>query len=325
MRTLTVLSMAGLLLAGPAAAQETRTNGPTDRAVALTFDDLPAVSTRAQLDVWSMITDSLLSVLQRHRAPAIGFVNENKLEVNGRLDDERVELLRHWLGAGHDLGNHTYAHRSLHTTPLVEYEQDILRGEVALRELLGSRGRTPQWFRHPQLHTGRTLPVKRRLHGFLTRFGYRVAPVTIDNQEWIFARAHDHALDRGDAALVHRIESAYLAYMDTIFGYYEKQAVAIVGYELPQILLLHANRLNAACLDRLLLMMQRRGYRFITLEQAMRDPAYDRPDIYTGPAGITWLHRWAFTDGRGGSLFAGEPEVPAFISDVSGIRGQTPF
>jgi hypothetical protein len=98
-----------------------------------------------------------------------------------------------------------------------------------------------------------------------------------------------------------------------------------VGYELPQILLLHANRLNAMCLDRLFAMMQRRGYRYITLEQAMRDPAYARGDIYTGPAGITWLHRWALTDGRDRSIFAGEPDVPAFISEVSGISDPVPL
>jgi peptidoglycan/xylan/chitin deacetylase (PgdA/CDA1 family) len=324
MRTITLLATS-LLLAGPAAAQDVSASRPTGRAVAITFDDLPAVSTRTGLDVWSMITDSLLTVLQRHRAPAIGFVNEIKLDVDGRVDADRVALLRRWLHAGQDLGNHTYSHRSLHTIPLVDYQRDILRGEEVLRPLLAEHRRTPQWFRHPQLHAGRALDVKRGLDAFLRRHGYRIAPVTIDNQDWIFARAYDNALDRGDAALVQRVEHAYLAYMDTVFGFYEKQAVAIVGYELPQILLLHANRLNAMCLERLFAMMQRRGYRYITLEQAMRDPAYARGDIYTGPAGITWLHRWALTDGRDRSIFAGEPDVPAFISEVSGISDPVPL
>jgi hypothetical protein len=108
--------------------------------------------------------------------------------------------------------------------------------------------------------------------------------------------------------------------MDTVFSYYERQSQSILGYELPQILLLHANRLNGECLDELFAMMRRRGYQFITLEQAFADPAYRRPDVFLGNAGITWLHRWALADGKRGAFFAGEPEVPAFINNLAQIR-----
>ena len=59
---------------------------------------------------------------------------------------------------------------------------------------------------------------------FLDANGYRVAPVTIDNQEWIFARAYDHARARSDDASAVRIGDAYLVYMDSITGYYEAQS-----------------------------------------------------------------------------------------------------
>jgi hypothetical protein len=48
--------------------------------------------------------------------------------------------------------------------------------------------------------------------------------------------------------------------MDTVTGYYEAQARAIVGHELPQVLLLRQNRLNAHHLDDLIAMLLRRGY-----------------------------------------------------------------
>ena len=61
----------------------------------------------------------------------------------------------------------------------------------------------------------------------------------------------------------------------------------------------------------------------LTLYQALRDPAYASPDRYVGDAGITWLHRWAITQGRRGAVFAGEPEVPKWVerAAVSGRAG----
>jgi hypothetical protein len=239
---------------------------------------------------------------------------------DGRTDSARVDLLRQWLDAGMDLGNHSFSHRSLNQVALESYEADVLRGERTIRRLLMARGKSLTWYRHPMLHTGRSMAVKADFARFLEAHDYRIAPVTIDNQEWIFARAYDVALDRGDRDLAGRIAAAYLPYMDSIVGYYERQSMALLGREPAQILLLHANRLNAEYLDDLIGIMRRRGYRFVSLEDAMRDPAYARPDTYTGPAGITWLHRWALAEGWTGSDFAGEPDVPAFVSEAAGVR-----
>ncbi len=101
--------------------------------------------------------------------------------------------------------------------------------------------------------------------------------------------------------------------MTAVVEYYEAQSMAIVGYELPQILLLHANSLNADGLGRLLESLIGRGYRFVSLAEALRDPAFSLPDTYSGPAGITWLHRWAITRGLAKSTFRGEPEPSAFL------------
>ena len=106
-------------------------------------------------------------------------------------------------------------------------------------------------------------------------------------------------------------------YMQRVAAYYEQQSRALMGREIPQVLLLHANALNAATLDRLLAMLAGRGYAFIPLDEVARDPAYRSADEYVGPAGITWLHRWALTAGRRGADFAGEPEVPAWIEQAA--------
>lgn len=303
--------------AGLAAALAALAGPSGQRQVAVTFDDLPAQSTRHELEVHAEITRRLVEICQRQRIPAIGFVNENKLEEGGEVDPRRVALLERWLDAGLELGNHGYSHLSLYRTPLADFQDDVVAGERVTRRLLKDRGRRMRYFRHPFLNTGPDLATKTAFESFLESQGYRVAPVTIDNSEWIFARAYDHAIDRDDDALASRLAEAYLDYMEAMFAYYEQQSTALLGYELKQILLLHANRLNADHFGALVERIRRRGYAFVPLEQALEDPAYQREDRYTGTAGITWLHRWALTEGKRGDFFGQEPEPPAFVIETS--------
>lgn len=294
--------------------------GP-DRRMVLTFDDLPAQrAPHLPEERIAAITGGLLATLGEHRIPAVGFVNEDKLEIGGAVDPGRVRLLERWVEAGLELGNHTYSHLDLHRVPVVEFERDVVRGEAVTRPLLTARGEELRWFRHPFLHSGRDLETKRKVEAFLAGRGYRVAPVTVDNSEWIFACAYDEALDRGDAALRDRLAAAYLDYMERMVVFYEGQSRELLGREIPQVLLLHANALNADHLDALVRSLVRRGYRFIALDEALEDPAYASPDTYTGPGGITWLHRWAITRGADRAGFRGEPTTPGWVEEAAGVR-----
>lgn len=285
------------------------------RQVAITFDDLPALAQGDRsVATYERITDGLLRALAEHRVPAIGFVNEEKLLTEGRVDARRVATLRRWADAGLELGNHAYSHPDFHTTPVDAYIADVARGDSVTRLVMQSAGRRPRFFRHPFLHTGRTLDDRRRFETFLAERGYRVAPVTIDNYDYLFAAAYDLA---PDAATRARVADEYIRYMEAVTAYYEQQSVAIVGREIPQVLLLHANNINADHFGRLAKMYRGRGYAFIPLEQALADSAYGSADTYTGPAGITWLHRWALTAGKRGAIFAGEPTVPDWVQTLS--------
>lgn len=286
--------------------------------MAITIDDLPTASVLGN-DIASAerTTRALVGALTRRGVPAIGFVNEGKLRSNDTVDPRRVALLQQWLDAGLDLGNHTFGHPDLHRTPLAQFEREVLDGERVTRTLLAKRGRRPEFFRHPFLHTGRSLDVKTSVEAFLRKNGYRVAPITVDNSDYIFAAAYDRVGATGDRAAQQRVADAYISYMDSVIAYYETQSVTIVGREVAQTLLLHASALNANTFDRLADMIVARGYRFVSLGEALKDPAYQRRDEFIGPGGITWLHRWALTDGRQGSTFAGEPVVPGWVEAAS--------
>ncbi|MCI0490864.1 MAG: polysaccharide deacetylase family protein [Blastocatellia bacterium] len=324
-KTFAMAAFAFLLAASFAANVQSQGRAPQKQArreVAVTFDDLPVVSTRRDLKSQREITARLLKSITSKRVPAIGFVNENKLLSDGKRDESRVALLRMWIDAGLELGNHTFSHIDLNTTPLAEFQDDVIRGEEATAQLLAEKGKKPRYFRHPYLHTGRDFETKQRFEEFLAGRGYTVAPVTIDNSEWIFARAYDRAIENGDRRSMKRIAEAYIPYLEKKFEYFEKQSAVLFGYEIKQVLLLHANALNADHFDDLARMMKRRGYAFITLEEALKDEAYRSADTYTGAGGITWLHRWAITKGMKGEFFRGEPATPDFILKLAGVTSE---
>ncbi len=293
------------------------------RQVAITIDDLPFVSA-SPLDEVTLrhLTAKLLKAATSNGVPVTGFVNENKLEREGKLDPSRVDLLRMWLDAGLDLGNHTFSHIDFNKTPLEEFEQDVIRGETVTKHLLADKGKQLRYFRHPFLHTGKDLETKKAFEDFLAERGYTIAPVTVDTSDWIFARAYDKAALNGDAKTMKSIGDAYIPYMDQKFAYYESQSNKLLGSEIRQILLIHANTLNADHLGDLIEILKRRGYRFISLEEALKDDAYKTPDTFISSAGISWLHRWAYVKGHRGEYFKGEPTVPEFVMKLAGVTSE---
>ena len=293
---------------------------PRGRSIVFTIDDLPTASVLGEdLPRAQRTTNALLEALSRQKIPAIGFVNERKLMTNGALDPAREALLQAWIDGGLELGNHTFGHLDLHRVDLEAFKADVSKGETVTRRLLGQAGRQLTYFRHPFLHTGTSAGIRGELDAFLREHGYVIAPVTIDNYDSIFAAAYDRTLAQRTEAEARRIEAAYLEYMESVVSYYEGQAEVIIGRQIPQTLLLHAHALNGATLERLAGRLRARGYRFITLGEALKDPVYRSRDEYYGPAGISWLHRWALSEGKRG-VFAGEPVVPEWIQRAADAK-----
>ena len=146
------------------------------------MDDLPLnIALKISNNTMRTIIENLLAKIKTENIPIVAFVNENKLELNGKRDPERVDLLKMWLDAGVELGNHTYSHKSANSVPVSEYEQDILNGERTIKELLTERNMKLRYFRHPFLMTGRSIAVKNEITKLLIDHGYTIAPVTIDN------------------------------------------------------------------------------------------------------------------------------------------------
>jgi len=285
-----------------------------DRAVSITIDDLPAASapTMSAATITDMTT-KLLTTIRDQKVPVVGFVNEKKLYKLGEVD-ERINALKMWLDYGFELGNHTYTHASLNKTPLPAWEEEVIRGETVTGMLMAEHKMKLRYFRHPYLDTGRDLETRRKAEEFLAQRGYRIAPITLDAWDWMYATVYEDAKKRGDTAMQKKLADSYLEYSNQVFAYAEQLSTRLLGYEPKQILLIHANQLEADHIGELFEVFRKRGYRFITLEEALSDSAYGLPDTYLGEEGTGWLDHWAITMGK---IPQGEPQFPQWVIDLA--------
>jgi peptidoglycan/xylan/chitin deacetylase (PgdA/CDA1 family) len=282
------------------------------RSVALTFDDLPVVGTVDPAEARS-INISILDSLDQHHAPAIGFVIESRVEEIGKSQGQ--ELLNQWVERGYELGNHTFSHTISDDLTTEQFERGIVAGETSFAAALAKAGKTPRYFRFPQSHTGNTKEKHDAIAAFLVQRHYKVAVCTIDNEDYAFNAAYVKMLSSKDNASAAKLRTDYLAYTSTEIDYYSGLHKQIFGREIPHVMLLHVNRLNADLIDKLLELFGQKQYQFVTLDAALSDPAYNTPDSFVprfSKFGPMWGYRWAAELGVrvNGAL---ESEPPAWV------------
>ena len=298
----------------------TSARAQTTRTMAVTLDDLPYVrmSDAPYLPSARSATAKILSTLKKHKVSAVGFVNEAQLDY-GNDREARIALLREWVKNGMMLGNHTYSHSDFNQLTVAQFEEQIVKGDVVTRQLMQSRRPYQLYFRHPMTHTGDTLEKKEAIEKFLAALGYKVTPHTIENSDFIFNVPYAQAVQKGDMALAKRVREAYLDLTIAATQFAEKISPQIFGREIPQLLLIHSNDLNADCLDELLQKLSDRGYKFVTLDKVMSDPAYETKDTYVNKYGPTWLFRWSKSKGMNLD-FSGDADPPKWVMDLYNSR-----
>ena len=282
-----------------------------NRQVAITIDDLPrgGDSRDRSLDEVRAMTIKLLQPFHDQGIPFTGFFNEGRNVDFGQ--EGKREILELWLDAGAELGNHTYSHLNINNVSLDEYTADIIKGEPILKNVLAARGRELRFFRHPFLFTGPSPEIKSGMQKFLDDHGYTAVPVTLDNSDYMYATLYMQPAYR------ERAQQEYIPYMESIVAFFEKRSVEVVGREFPQILLIHANQLNADKMPDLLTMFRDRGYTFVPVDEALHDDSYSLAEEYVGRGGFSWIHRWSMTKGMAPS---GEPDPPTWVIEAFNNR-----
>lgn len=256
------------------------------RQVAVTIDDLPIANPSLYRTAQERrrCVEGLTALLRARRLPATGFFNLS-------MNERHPSLLGLWQEAGVQLGNHTWSHPRLEEVGLAAYVADLEQGHAALQALLPAGTVIP--FRYPFLVEGLTVAERDRIREVLRALKSPIAPVTIDASDWLYARGHQRAVASGDTTRRELQRRSWRWNLEESTLLAEHWSRALFGREPPQILLLHGNCLNADHLGEYLDWLTARGYTFVTLDAALRDPAYAEPDRSTSPTGDShWLRLW---------------------------------
>ena len=256
---LAALSFGAALAAGPSPARD----------IAFTFDDLPSHSALPPGVTRLQVAQDVIAALKAAGAPQVyGFINGVAIDREPGND----KVLKVWRDAGFPLGNHGWAHLGLSKIDEATFESELTRNEPILQGLAG--GTDWRWFRFPFLDEAYADPAKRATsRAWLAAHGYRIAAVTASFADYAFNEPYARCVAKGDKAAVAELEQAYLDVALDSIRLSEKVETAQFGRTPPDILLMHIGAFDAHMLPRLLALYKANGFRFVTLEQAAKDPA----------------------------------------------------
>lgn len=234
-----------------------------DREIAITIDDLPLVASKMNTPGNQQRSterfSKIIEALTTNKVPATGFV------IAGAIEKGQWEFLENFKKAGLMLGNHTYTHQSLNQIGADKYIADVARADKVLAPILTE----PKYFRYPYLAEGNKVS-KPKVLAYLAENHYTIAPVTIDSKDFQFNEQLYKVPYRSREAYIDKLKPRYLAYIWQQTLRAEKRSD---NQPVKQILLIHANLLNSYALNDIIQMYKKNGYTFITLTEALKNPA----------------------------------------------------
>jgi peptidoglycan/xylan/chitin deacetylase (PgdA/CDA1 family) len=243
--------------------------------MAVTFDDLPVHGAMPPGMTRLEITQSILKTLKREKLPAVyGFINGGR----GADDPSSLSVLRAWRQAGQPLGNHTWAHLDLNKETAEQFEAEVLRNEALLQSLMGYGDW--HWLRYPFLHEGDTVEKRRAVRSWLAAHGYKIAEVSMDFEDYLWNEPYARCMAMHDEASIAKLRDSYFAVADQYYGVFRELSHLVYGRDVKYVLLMHVGAFDARMLPELLQLYRAKGVKFISLPNALSDPAYrDDPDI----------------------------------------------
>jgi peptidoglycan-N-acetylglucosamine deacetylase len=266
-----------LLIANVCAAQK----------VAITFDDLPLNGDLPPGVMRVEIARDTLAVLKaRHAPPAYGFINAKELEGNA----DAAEALKIW-AAAEPIGNHTYGHMDLNVNAAEAFEREIEENEPSLELLAGKDGNW-HWLRYPFLREGDTVDKRRAVRAYLQGHGYRVAQVTLDWEDYLWNSAYARCAAKNDVQSITWLKSSYLSIESSYLDLGRHLAKMVYGHDINHVLVLHLGAFSSTILPDALDLMQKKGFTFVTLEEAESDPVYEGDPDVGSKYGGTLLELW---------------------------------
>jgi lysophospholipase L1-like esterase len=236
--------------------------------IAFTFDDLPVHAPLPPGETRVSVAKQIIAALKKANAPATGFINAAHTE----REPASEEVLDLWRAAGLPLGNHGWSHANLNSLSDEAFTEELTKNEAVLKAKMGNEDW--HWFRYPFLAEGKDADQRERIRKILAAKQYKVAGVTMDFGDWAHNDAYARCAAKGDKDAIARMETDWLAGAQATARRSRAMAQKLYGRDIPYVLLMHVGAFDGHMMPRLIELYQREGFRFVTLEQATKDPHY---------------------------------------------------
>jgi beta-lactamase regulating signal transducer with metallopeptidase domain len=294
-----VLGLFSAIEQSPVNAQS-KSNDNRTKKMAIGFVSIPPLDRTENPPKEAEVTmRRLIENLKARRVPAIGFVHGQMISDGEKLYPAQAEIVRMWRDAGFDIGIGGYKHIWFHSTPFDEYVANAEKNETVTKKILAEKNLPLRYFSYPFLNNGKTAQDKNQFENWLNARGLRSVKYTFDNSEWVYSFAYDMARKDNDTNKMNAIRADYLDYMTKMLDHFEAYSQEMFGRDIAQTLVLTPSRLIADTADEFFALLAKRGYNFVTMDEAQADEAYQTKEaIIESKSGISWFERWQMEQGK---------------------------
>ena len=286
------------------------------KKVSITIDDVP----NSLLYKGDGFRSRLLNLIDSMKLPVAIFINEVKIFDIDEAD-ESLRMLDEWIESPNVIvGNHGYKHRMYSEEGIDSFKIDVLQGEAISKPLALRHDKGETYYRFPYNDLGKDAHEHKLAVDYLDSRGYTVTPFTVHSDDWLVTQLYEHYKKAGRTKDAERVGREFVEFTLKNFDYMETLTDKKVGRNVSQIYLMHDNLLNADYLDDLLTALIKRGYTFISLDEAMKDPVYKQTDYYDQRHGISWVYRWIKDPQQRMQLMRGQPDSQAFEKELTQVK-----
>lgn len=234
--------------------QKPGTQESLKKIISITIDDLPFVGEYRNFHLNMMI-----DTMTKEHVPATGFIIAREVHQNN------WDILRKFRDAGFGLGNHTLSHANLNKMDTRDYIREIQNADDILLPVLTE----PKYFRYPYLAMS-SGQKKEEILCYLAEQNYHVAPITIDSKDFAFNQRLLSVPEMNRRSYLEDLKPFYLDFIWQQTLHAEEHSQFHRNTEQAQILLIHANLLNAYVLPDIIDLYRKNGYQFVSLEDALK-------------------------------------------------------
>lgn len=224
------------------------------KEIAITIDDLPFVGEARNFHL-----NMMLNTMKEQQIPATGFI------IAKEVRNDNWDMLQKFRDSGFGLGNHTYSHANLNVLETKDYIKEIKEADKILSPVLTE----PKYFRYPYLAMS-SGDKRNKILCYLAKKNYQVAPITIDSKDFVFNQRLLSVPELNRRNYLGEMEPFYLDFIWQQTVKAEEHTEYHHNPDQAQILLIHANLLNAYVLPDIINLYKEKGYTFVSLEDALK-------------------------------------------------------